>query len=221
MRVSEPLGNRQHAKPNPGRSHPQFVPPPIGQLPQHHLPPGPRILHHPFPQDRGSLPGGGRVPPTTLLRGPRQQESWTSPPSLILRTSCSSARARGDEATASRGEAAATDRGTVTSVRGTACLCKAASVLARDRRLSKRLRPPSGLSRAATTASTGRLVSTEAVARSLARASVPVGGGVARGWAGVVPPCRSSAPGSPWGRSGPRGRQVVAVELCEVVRGHQ
>ena len=49
---------------------------------------------------------------------------------------------------------------TVTSVRRTACPCTAASVLARDRRLSKRLRPPSGLSWAATTASTGRLVST-------------------------------------------------------------
>jgi hypothetical protein len=55
---------------------------------------------------------------------------------------------------------------TVTSVRGTACLCKAASVPTRGRRLNKRLRPPSGLSRAAMTASTGRLVST---ARSRAR----------------------------------------------------
>ena len=42
----------------------------------------------------------------------------------------------------------------------TACLRTAAFVPARDRRLSKRLRPPSGLSWAATSASTGRLVST-------------------------------------------------------------
>ena len=48
----------------------------------------------------------------------------------------------------------------MTSVRVTACLCTAASVLARDRRLSKRLPLPSGLSWAATTASTARLVST-------------------------------------------------------------
>ena len=48
----------------------------------------------------------------------------------------------------------------VTCVRGTACLCTPASVLGRDRRLSKRLRPPSGFSWAATTASTDGLVST-------------------------------------------------------------
>ena len=78
---------------------------------------------------------------------------------LSLGTSCGSARARGDEATLR--EAKRQPLIEDCNVRpGTACLCTAVSVLAQDRRLSKRLRPPSGLSWAATTASTGRLVST-------------------------------------------------------------
>ena len=61
----------------------------------------------------------------------------------------------------------------VTSVRGTACPCTAASVPARDRRLSKRLRPPSGLSSAATTTSTGQSVSTGRDRAAPATATIP------------------------------------------------
>ena len=89
-----------------------------------------------------------------------KQKSCRSRPALSEWTSCGTARDRGGKATASRGEAATTDRGLWRASAGLRAYARPASVLARDRRLSARLPPPPGLSWAATMTSTGRLVST-------------------------------------------------------------
>ena len=85
--------------------------------------------------------------------------SFSLTPAAPLRRAAAAARARGDEATASPGEAAAADRGVRRLSAGPACLCKAAYLLSRS--MARRTATtPSGLSWAAMTASTGRLVST-------------------------------------------------------------
>ncbi len=64
MRISEPLGDRQHAKPNPRAlasairtpTHPETTATPSPAQPTNAAP-------LPFPHDRGSLPGGSRIPP--------------------------------------------------------------------------------------------------------------------------------------------------------------
>ena len=72
-----------------------------------------------------------------------------------------SSRRRGDHSARRSGSRRSK---TMTSVRGTACLRTAASALARDRRLGKRVRPPSGSSWAATMASTRRWFPRHAIA---------------------------------------------------------
>jgi hypothetical protein len=73
---------------------------------------------------------------------------------VSARDSDPGARARGDETSLREAKRQPLKR-TMTSARGTACLCAAASALAQNLRLSNRPRLPSGLSWATMTASTG------------------------------------------------------------------